>query len=503
MFKIMTIYRKNYYEEIIDQMMIEEVAGLDKEIQKTLEGLDTKQKRMAILSILDKDRNLYMKLRKIIDENDLTKTQHIKGVVKMLRKYVEVGDVEKKKFGEVMTPISLVEDMLNTLPSEVWSNHQLRWLDSCAGVGVFQSVIVERLMEGLKEWQPDDERRYRHIMENMIYVGELQPKNMFLYLCAFDPEDTYDLNVYTGSFLEEGFDNHMKDIWKVDKFDIIVGNPPYQEVVSEVKTQQIWAKMSVKMFDILIDGGYLNLVHPGGWRFATSRSMKDLCEINNIYRNNEILNLSLFNYDDGMKTFGVNTDYDLVCLRKNKIIERELTRLVTKTDGEIYINLNEFRYIPTDNVKLYEILTSGDEKVDFLYSRSLYGSDKKNTSKQNIYPFVNPVIYGYPIKGINFIYSRDSVGHFGVAKVIVIKASIHTILDCDGEYGLSQYAGAIVDAEAVLVNIKKALDSDKFKELKSYFLGVVKQNRNACIDAPGGMFKIIKEFKKDFWKEFI
>jgi tRNA1(Val) A37 N6-methylase TrmN6 len=37
------------------------------------------------------------------------------------------------------------------------------------------------------------------------------------------------MNIYTGSFLDEGFDKHMKEVWGLDGFDIIVGNPPYQQ----------------------------------------------------------------------------------------------------------------------------------------------------------------------------------------------------------------------------------------------------------------------------------
>jgi hypothetical protein len=45
--------------------------------------------------------------------------------------------------------------------------------------------------------EPDDEKRYKHIIENMIYVSELQPKNMFLYMNAIDPINEYNLNIYT------------------------------------------------------------------------------------------------------------------------------------------------------------------------------------------------------------------------------------------------------------------------------------------------------------------
>ena len=145
----MTNTRKNQFEELIDAMMIDEVAGLDSDLKKTLEGLPLDKKRIGILSILDKDRGLFMKIMDKMNDVGVNKTEYIKHLVEMLRDYVKVGDVEKKAFGEVMTPISLVNDMLDTLPKEVWSNPNLKWLDPCGGCGIFSSVIIERLMVGL------------------------------------------------------------------------------------------------------------------------------------------------------------------------------------------------------------------------------------------------------------------------------------------------------------------------------------------------------------------
>ena len=70
--------------------------------------------------------------------------------------------------------------MLNTLPAEVWSNPNLKWLDPANGTGPFPAVVIYKLMKGLESWEPDADKRYKHIIENMIYVCELQPKNMFL-----------------------------------------------------------------------------------------------------------------------------------------------------------------------------------------------------------------------------------------------------------------------------------------------------------------------------------
>ena len=192
------------------------------------------------------------------------------------REYVKVGEVEKKKFGEVMTPLELVKEMLATLPEDVWSNPNLRWLDPANGTGPYPVMVIYKLMNGLKDWEPDDEKRYKHIVENMIYVCELQPKNMFLYMCAVDPFDKYKLNIYTGSFLEAGFNKHMKDVWGVDKFDVVIGNPPYQ--------RNLHLDFVNSSFNIC--NGFVLMVHPNSWLIDEKNHTKIYLKTKELIRSN-------------------------------------------------------------------------------------------------------------------------------------------------------------------------------------------------------------------------
>jgi len=146
-----------------------------------------------------------------------------------------------------MTPLELVKEMLATLPKEVWSNPDLKWLDPANGTGTYPLMVVYKLMIGLKDWEPDEEKRYKHIVENMIYVCEIQPKNMFLYMFLLDPFDEYLLNIYTGSFLEEGFDRHMKEVWELDKVNIVVGNPPFNTGAGGNGARDLWDKFVIKI----------------------------------------------------------------------------------------------------------------------------------------------------------------------------------------------------------------------------------------------------------------
>ena len=193
-------------EQIVDNLMITflETKYPESNVRNMLEKATKSNRRNAILSIMDDDRRLFEQYKDIVKKESYC-SEYAEEAVNILRSYIKVADVEVKKYGEIMTPLFLVEDMLDTLPSEVWSNKDLKWFDPCAGVGTFPSIVVQRLMKGLKKVIPNKNKRYRHIIENMIYVCELQAKNMFIFHCIFDRPNIFEMNTYCGSFLTDEF----------------------------------------------------------------------------------------------------------------------------------------------------------------------------------------------------------------------------------------------------------------------------------------------------------
>lgn len=330
---------KNIFEEVIDKMMLD---YLPQSIVDKIVNLPLEKKRMTILAFLDNDKNLFKKIKSLVG-TDVSKLEHIKDVVSMLRTYVKVGEVEKKTFGEVMTPLELVKEMLATLPTDVWSNPDLKWLDSCNGAGAFLSMVVWRLMEGLKEWEPDHDKRYKHIVENMVYAGELQPKNMFLWMCLADPLDEFKLNVYTGSFLESGFDKHMKDVWGLEKFDIVVGNPPYQEMdggngASAKPLYNVFIEKCIKISNVIL------YITPSRW-FAGGKGLDSFRKM--MMKSNKIKLIKHFdnevfagvNIAGGVSYFLFNNNYNGICsLNGNVVILSEMDIIVKDTNSHELIN---------------------------------------------------------------------------------------------------------------------------------------------------------------------
>lgn len=109
---------------------------------------------------------------------------------------------KRKKSGEVFTPNSLIDSILDKLPEEVWVDPNKTWLDPCAGLGNFSVFVLQRLMEGLKGWEPNEEARKKHILEKMLFHVEMNPESVAKLEKVLNPEGKYTLNVHCGDFLQ-------------------------------------------------------------------------------------------------------------------------------------------------------------------------------------------------------------------------------------------------------------------------------------------------------------
>jgi hypothetical protein len=492
----MTTDSKNLYESIIQDMIVDGIDGMTPAMKKVIKNAPVEKQREMILAIMEENnpehRLLCNKIRKVVKENKTGETSHIAGIVKMLREYVKVSDVEVKTMGEVMTPIELVEEMLDTLPYEVWTNPNLKWLDPCNGVGTFLSVVVKRLMKGLEGFEADAELRYQHIMENMIYSCELQPKNVFLYMYAFDPCDEFAMNVFNGSYLSEDFDRHM-GFWGVEKFDVIVMNPPYNGN-SENRVYTLWDRFVKKSIENhLINGGYLLAVHPSSWRNVNSKNKNGtFSNVQALLKEKQIIYLEMHNTTDGLKTFGANTTYDWYCL--HNVPNTMFTKIKTYNGKIERADISVMEFIPNVNIEFVFslIAKNGEEKIKFIKTCD-YHTQKDSMSKEQNENFKYPCVYTVGAKNPNFWYCNTKEKYF-VPKVIWGNGLSDVIVDEAGEYGLTQFAYAIVDEPKNLPFIQKALKSERFiKEVMGYTKGV------------GHIYnyKVIATFRKDFWKEFL
>jgi hypothetical protein len=197
-----------------------------------------------------------------------------------------------------------------------------------------------------------------------------------------------------------------------------------------------------------------------------------------------------------MKTFGAETRYDWYVLKTG---EKATTATIKDQNGTVHnIDINKWGFLPNADFELIEKLLAkpGDEKVEILFSRSMYGTDKKWMNQKSTDEHKYPCVYTVPKSGVPNLWYTNRKEDFFVPKVIWSTGrpiSVGFYLDMAGEYGLTQFSTAIVDSKDNLPAIQSALDSRKFREFcSSISVGKLEINRH-----------IIKFFRKDFWKEFI
>jgi hypothetical protein len=303
------------------------------------------------------------------------------------------------------------------------------------------------------------------------------------------------MNIYKGSFLDDKFDQHAKDVWGVDKFDICVQNPPYQELIEgNKKSQALWDKFIKRALELTVEGGYNVNVHPSGWRNVDGR-FKDT---QLLLRSKQISYLEIHDANDGVKTFGAATRYDFYCIEN--VVPYRQTKVVCE-DGSIeMIDLGDMEFIP--NGKFGEIKNliakQGEKQVEVLNSRSAYGSDKNHMSKESIEEFKFLCIQNVNVKNklscVHYSNTKGN-GHFGISKVMFGRKSSGVFVDKTGEYGQAQDCSSIIDDVENLEDIQRALQNKRFLELsKQCDVGGSRDWYNR---------KIIATFRKDFWKEFL
>lgn len=441
--------------EIFDQVVFDLLLNKysdDAELSDYILALPNNKQRMALLALIDGNNVLWSKMNSYVNECS-DKFEHIKDVIKIMSKFVKDGEVERKKFGEVMTPISLVKEMLDTLPKEVWSNPNLKWFDPANGAGTFPYVVIYMLMKGLSQWQPDVEKRYKHIVENMIYTCELQSRNVFLWLCGVDPKNEYETKSYWGSFLDEGFDYHMKNVWNVEKFDIIIGNPPYQDVNenggAQPKNHNLWSKFIMKSTDMT--KGYLLFVTPDSWRSPSSKIFQ-------LFKSNDLI---FANFDTAKFFPGVGSTFSYWLLKIG-------TYSGNTVISGVSMDMNKVFYIPNGDkhstpIHLKTIMES-NEKFDVMCdTTSNHSSSKKsNLSKTQTEEKTYKM---YHTNAQSFFSNTKSKNHDDKKVLFTISGYFNPIYDC-GETSTSEICLYIlVDDDISGARLLNILNSKLYKFL--------------------------------------
>jgi hypothetical protein len=175
----------------------------------------------------------------------------------------KVTKEDKLEYGEIYTPFSLIEEMLNMFDEQVFADKDSKWLDPGAGIGYFSIYLFHKLNQGLQEIIICEEERKRHIIKNMLYMVEIQDSNVSILRNTFGE----DANIIHGDFLST---NMCKT------FDYVIGNPPYnshgmKKVPTNTKMNKkedgrtVWIPFIKHSISLLKPDGKLCFIVPSIW----------------------------------------------------------------------------------------------------------------------------------------------------------------------------------------------------------------------------------------------
>ena len=217
---------------------------------------------------------------------------------------------------EVFTPPELANKMLDLLPQELFRNPKTTFLDPFTKSGVFLREIVKRLDRGLANQIPDRQQRIDHILHHQVFgiactelTSLLARRSVY---CSKEANSEYSVskfNTKEGNILyknihhtwvnkkckycgasQDVYDrgseaeqyayqfihtDNPKEFFKNMKFDVIIGNPPYQMNVGVEKENY-----AIALYDKFVlqakklNPQYISIIIPARW-YAGGRGVDE------------------------------------------------------------------------------------------------------------------------------------------------------------------------------------------------------------------------------------
>ena len=429
-------------------------------------------------------------IKKIYSDNNNVREQ--------LANYIISSEKEKQNNDEYLTPPFLVDNLISKLPP-LFLTKPKKIYEPCVGKGNILLGLFDVLFNSLEDYCENIIERCRIIIEECLYFSDINEKNILIVkdllllhaqsYCSFQID--CNINCYCGNSLELD----IKNIWNISYFDCIISNPPFnvpQNSKNKGGGNSLWKKFILKSINHwLINEGYMITIHPNGWRKPSSSGSKYNGLFKLLTEENQMIYLNMNDVNIGKKTFNCSTNFDWYIIHKKK--KYKYTFINDWKNNDYYIDMKLWNFLPNYNInKISRLLSNGEECCNILYDRSKYGGEQKwvKYKKDNIFKY--PLVHNTSKKGVTLYYSsRKDNGHYGIKKLIFGDSGIYnSILDKNGDYGMTHHSMAIVDDENILPKIKEVIDSADFKDILKCCSW-----SNYQID-----WRLFLYLRKDFWK---
>lgn len=358
---------------------------------------------------------------------------------------------------EVFTPPEVANAMLDMLPESIWSDSKATFLDPACKSGVFLREIAKRLIKGLENEFPDLQKRLDHIFQKQLFgiaitglTALLSRRSLYCSKLAngdyaisrFENEDgnirfertehcfengkclycgasqtEYDRGADLESHAYEFIHIQNPEILFNMKFDVIIGNPPYQ-LSDGGDTEERKRGGAIPLYQFFVTQAkkllpkYLVMITPSRW-FSGGRGLD---EFRNIMisdrRMQKIVDYPIstecfhgVEIKGGISYFLWSRDYDGKCevknIKHNSI--STMNRFLLESNCDVFIRYNDsvsiLRKVLSRKEDTFNKIVSTQkpfgfrtyftgEKLNFpgaikIYSNKSYGFVKKNEITQH------------------------------------------------------------------------------------------------------------------------
>jgi hypothetical protein len=267
----------------------------------------------------------------------------------IIDKYLIPHDNERRIHAEVSTPYVLRQEMLDSITKygdvNFWKTPKTVF-EPCCGKGGFVVDLVEKFMNGLSDIMPDKEERYRYIVEHCIYFADINPLNIFVTKLLIDPFGKYKLNNYLGDTLAIDIEQEFK----LDGFDLVVGNPPYNDELKSTGASPLYHKFIYKYEPLT---KLLQFIVPSRW-FAGGKGLSefrvwmksrtDIVYIRHYFNSKQIFGSNV-EIEGGVDHFLINKDHNGLCLFNNTLIDLDKYDIIVQ-ESKYYKLIDRIIYKP-------------------------------------------------------------------------------------------------------------------------------------------------------------
>lgn len=370
-------------------------------------------------------------------------------ITKIIEDNLPHKEKEKSEFGEVFTPIPMIQQLYDHFPKEVLHDRTVTFLDPCCGIGNLMIVLFFRLMDTLTSIS-NKTKRAKHIIENMLYMVEINASNVAICKKIFKqicPDATP--NIHRGDFITY----KPTALGWPTAYHCIIGNPPYNiggtGLEGSKRTHILFTEHGLHL---LHANGYLAYICPPSYREANT-------PMNELFKkaNGHFVYIKIYGAKETFQLFAIQGRVDAFIYQQSKKGHTTINDEYNVVTSKLSLDLT--RHIPNFGHTIFDKLSKKVEalgKVEAFRTTEMSSIKSSTFGCNGAYKLLHLIIE----KGKRVFKTTKQHSLASTPKLLINGLGVpYVYYDKKGEYGPSQSPVIVTKPSA---NVVQLLTGDFF-----------------------------------------